>query len=316
VDGFCECDPDWYSVGGQCTVTCSSCSGHGKCILYGQKPGCKCDTGYTGQNCDIVCPGMETGAPCAGHGRCVLTDDVTSCVCDNMYRGDACDIKCPGRQSDCNGHGICGETGVCACTGTWTGEACNCSHALTCSSNGVCINGECQCNDNFGGSTCLECKEHFYGEDCDKKCIESEATTADALGCYNRGRCAIFDLGKRSEYVGCTCNSEEYILKEDGRVDIFQSTYSSDLNCEDCPADRFPKLNVFLNELDETLPLYIPCQQECYNHTCNNLGICNVDYGRIGASLCTCDDHYYTEVNSTKYKKNFLRASLIIMRIK
>ena len=44
----------------------------------------------------------------------------------------------------------------------------NCEADVTCSGKGTCKmdDGTCNCNGNYAGDNCNECKENYFGADC------------------------------------------------------------------------------------------------------------------------------------------------------
>ena len=157
-DGFCECDKNYFDDGmARCAKTCPPssngliCSGRGACKLFGNTPGCLCESGWRGDTCEIACPGIEdTGKACNGHGNCMMDfkDDgsiFASCTCNEKFRGDACEFECPGVGEACTGHGTClvqNNEATCICeTGMldWVGTGCNCTDLLSCNGHGSCV---------------------------------------------------------------------------------------------------------------------------------------------------------------------------------
>ena len=308
-DGFCKCFDNWFDDNlEKCSKTCplasngKVCSGRGTCKLYGDTPGCLCESGWRGTDCSVACPGLdETGVACNGHGSCFITfenDQVqTECACNDKYRGDACEVECPGVGEACSGHGTCTVTdniASCTCdTGmlTWSGSQCNCTNLLSCNGRGTCVNGRCQCEGNFDGENCLKCKPNYWGSQCQWYCDADADHDNDPtkVGCHGRGTCTVFNMDTVSESIGCTCRRDESLQRIDGKVVALYSAFSPDINCKDCYGGFFPKLNVF-NTYDTTpLKLFVPCQIPCTETTCNELGICNTLYGKPGESLCSCD---------------------------
>ena len=141
----------------RCSNTCPPssngliCSGRGACKLFGNTPGCLCESGWRGDTCEIACPGIEdTGKACNGHGNCMMDfkDDgsiFASCTCNEKFRGDACEFECPGVGEACTGHGTClvqNNEATCICqTGMldWVGTGCNCTDLLSCNGHGSCV---------------------------------------------------------------------------------------------------------------------------------------------------------------------------------
>ena len=194
--GNCDCEKNYFNgPNGGCSQTCAIadngkiCSGHGVCEKIAGVPTCACEYGWRGTDCSVPCPGMEVnGVPCSGHGQCLVNytgTPTTSCNCNQKFRGDACEIECPGEIVACSGHGTCDDVGVCACNSpaggvTWVGEACSCSDFITCSGNGNCMgNAQCQCIGNWGGEHCRQCKENYYGSNCQFYCDSDGPPSAE-----------------------------------------------------------------------------------------------------------------------------------------
>ena len=57
---------------------------------------------------------------------------------------------------------------------------------------------------------------------------------------------------------------------------------------------------IVVDNLEAPEGIYIPCQFECTEETCNDLGKCNINYGEFGESLCSC----YTGPNNDKHVKD------------
>lgn len=85
---------------------------------------------------------------CSAHGTC----NAGVCACSGGWTGEACDIQpCP---ENCLGRGHC-LMGTCLCNEKYFGEKCELHRCLNdCSGNGVCNDGQCECNIGFEGLNC------------------------------------------------------------------------------------------------------------------------------------------------------------------
>jgi hypothetical protein len=106
--GVCACDTD--HGGSDCSTEICHLP---TCVNgYCMNGGCYCQTGYTGDRCDILeCPKNPNGLPCSGNGICANG----TCVCEEGYVGQVCVSAelglCPLK---CSEHGTCTSTG-CDC---------------------------------------------------------------------------------------------------------------------------------------------------------------------------------------------------------
>ena len=303
ADGECQCDKNFFNgPEGGCSQTCQPasngeiCSGHGNCMKTGGTVSCACEFGFRGSDCSLPCPGiLQTGDICSGHGNCLVDYSVesptASCDCNQKFRGPACEIECPGEYTACSGHGTCDSVGVCTCNQPangveWVGRGCTCSDFITCSGNGVCDgtdNPSCSCFGNWDGNHCRECKENWYGSDCQFYC-DSDGDDTTQMGCHGRGTCVVEDFGRKDEEVVCECDTGKTIF-DDGSRRTYVTYYESSQNCKDCQVGYLPKTDI------PNLPegIFVYCGMECNEATCNYLGTCNEAWGNPGEPLCFCD---------------------------
>ncbi|XP_039280047.1 multiple epidermal growth factor-like domains protein 8 isoform X2 [Nilaparvata lugens] len=139
----CQCRRGFIGDGKHsCTETC-----YNKCI-NGYCSGsphyrCKCDQGWTGDDCSTNC-GCNNHSTCSrGVGLC---DE-----CHEWTTGDYCQF--------CKAGSYGNATSVEGCKG------CNCNDHGN-ASLGVCdtISGQCFCQDNTEGPACSRCKKDYYGD--------------------------------------------------------------------------------------------------------------------------------------------------------
>ncbi|XP_041369444.1 multiple epidermal growth factor-like domains protein 8 [Gigantopelta aegis] len=170
----CECNQGFIKNGDICEKTCYyQCSPHGNCSGPPDFE-CKCEIGWTGEDCSENC-GCHLHSTCAtGVGTCDWCQHHTTgadcSLCSAGSFGDPLDAEgC--KPCNCNGHGD-----------TLVGECNN-------------ITGECYCMDNTDGWHCDTCQEGYYGNprirgkcylQCDGRMILTEISRG-ALGTH-RGR--------------------------------------------------------------------------------------------------------------------------------
>eukprot|EP00930_Biecheleria_cincta_P063242 TRINITY_DN4874_c0_g1_i1.p1 TRINITY_DN4874_c0_g1~~TRINITY_DN4874_c0_g1_i1.p1 ORF type:complete len:921 (+),score=152.17 TRINITY_DN4874_c0_g1_i1:98-2860(+) len=90
-------------------------------------------------------------ADCSGHGVC---EDSGKCACATGWTGSICDMPlCP---SNCNNRGLCVQ-GNCVCESGWYGSSCHLKRCPNdCSGAGYCFEGKCKCMNGFQGESCAE----------------------------------------------------------------------------------------------------------------------------------------------------------------
>ncbi len=152
VSGLCKCNDGF--TGDNCatpTTPCSSassCSNHGSCGTNGL---CICQSGWTGDNCSLA---IDCVNDCSGHGYCL---DDSTCLCDVGYSGASCELKSNCQDdSDCGSNGQCSVEGICKCQPGWSGALCSIPTLCpnNCSGKGGCVAGSCNCQPNWHGPDC------------------------------------------------------------------------------------------------------------------------------------------------------------------
>ncbi|GMV43883.1 MAG: hypothetical protein AMXMBFR64_55990 [Myxococcales bacterium] len=145
---------------------------------------------------------------CSGHGTCNTSTGV--CTCTGGYTGSNCGtapvVSCP---NNCSGHGTCNtSTGVCTCTGGYTGS--NCGTAP--------INWSCA-NSSYNGTQYWTCSGGSR-----YRCVNNvpQVETCSQYGCFSNG------LGKHDlcigSDVGWSCSNSSYggaqwwTCKSDGKL--------------------------------------------------------------------------------------------------
>uniref|UniRef100_A0AAY4BRF8 Laminin subunit beta-1 n=1 Tax=Denticeps clupeoides TaxID=299321 RepID=A0AAY4BRF8_9TELE len=182
-----ECAPGYYGnpneVGGQCrSCQCNnnidmldpgSCDARTgtclKCLYHTEGEGCsRCKLGYYGnaltQSCrKCVCNHQgSVQHSCPSEGDCHCDLSTGQCQCLPNVVGQHCDMCAPDTWNMGSGKGC---------------EVCDCSpnHSIGTSCNE--ITGHCSCKAGFGGRTCRECRELYWGNpevkchacDCDHR---------------------------------------------------------------------------------------------------------------------------------------------------
>jgi hypothetical protein len=135
-DQACICDPGWAGplcTSNPCAETGMTCSENGQCVASSANTAmCKCDLGYSGENCETSCDGICPGEypygcadnlvgitkyGCTGSGACSYLRDGESfpfggfCSYKDTSSGPSM-CQCP--ASDCEFPGDCDTTGQCS----------------------------------------------------------------------------------------------------------------------------------------------------------------------------------------------------------
>ena len=287
--GECVCASDWFTTrdGEQCASSCRDleidCGQHGTCAVAGGRIACVCESDYYGDDCEIPCPGIESGLTCSGHGQCGFTGE-TRCECQSGWTGENCEFRCPGEQV-CSGHGSCMpdydlNRATCSCASDWYGDSCTCNPLLTCAGHGECDNEVCVCDDigkcdndqcdpvqsHWSGDSCHVCAENWWGSDCQLYCKDDlDYSDGFKIGCNRHGTC-YQDISEGQEFVSCEC-------RDNTDLDYF---------CRTCEPGFYPDINLVDIETDA-------CSVECSAHICSDNGYCNENWlGNPDDPICIC----------------------------
>lgn len=244
----CDCYP--FYAGEDCSLHCSNnCSGHGicsdgrsgtgtcACNARYSAPDCgSCQTGYfkSESSCEGICPGVtDTAKACTSHGTCT---NAGICICSGTWGGTACNLQCPtaaaNATSVCAGHGTCNSVGTCTCYQSLDGGF-------------------------WGGTACEFCDSNHGGISCRSACPKQDQDVEACGATSGFGTCN--NLTATCDCVGTRCGVSCNVATVNGE-------------CPAC-ADSTPERQ-----------LYGPqCDQIC---ACN-FGVCHDGLGGDGS--CTCN---------------------------
>ncbi|XP_063796192.1 protein crumbs homolog 1 [Pseudophryne corroboree] len=142
---------------------------HGNCTPGTDGYKCKCETGYTGTNCDIS---SCHGHLCANGATCVVATAGYRCICPANFTGQHCRFSMPSifcgnekKNITCYNYSNCTEEqGImgCSCQPGFTGNRCEIDidecESYPCLNGGLCQNLPnrfiCICDVNFAGELC------------------------------------------------------------------------------------------------------------------------------------------------------------------
>ncbi|KRF97614.1 uncharacterized protein Dwil_GK17064, isoform B [Drosophila willistoni] len=178
-----DCCDGYVERGNECVPHCSEPCDHGRCIAPEK---CKCDHGYGGPACDIICR-------CLNNSSC--DPETGNCICSAGWTGEDCADPCPVGfygmmcQERCpeilHGNKSCDHiTGEILCRTGYLGLTCEhpcpaglygpgCKFKCNCEHGGECnhITGQCQCLPGWTGANCNEsCPKDTYGQGCAQHC--------------------------------------------------------------------------------------------------------------------------------------------------
>ena len=158
VEAVCNCTEGYYGdiCDLQCPGLLEDgreCNGNGECeVIDVDVIQCICKEGFYGVGCENECVVGDNGKVCSGHGSCV-----DGCKCDSGYYGDDSSKSCPGllvlgdSVHECNGNGVCNpDTLTCSCSNTlYEDPGCSCGEK-TCGGHGSCNSlQKCSCEEKY-----------------------------------------------------------------------------------------------------------------------------------------------------------------------
>ncbi len=207
----------------------NSCGGLGDCADDGGEVVCTCDSGFTGDHCEL-CDEEAASDPCGDHGAC---DDATGepvCVCDRGYADDASSDS-PGIDCDACAAGFHNEQGSCVLDTECLPNTCS-GHEVEC----YVISGVvgCLCEDAYTGDFCDTCAEGYHRNDADE-CVADEVCPASDP-CAPNGDCMVVGGIARCDCtsIGHTDDPDQAGIDCDGCLSGFQDNDTDgdcDLSC-------------------------------------------------------------------------------------
>eukprot|EP01060_Flectonema_neradi_P029304 TRINITY_DN400_c1_g1_i1.p1 TRINITY_DN400_c1_g1~~TRINITY_DN400_c1_g1_i1.p1 ORF type:complete len:3444 (+),score=505.40 TRINITY_DN400_c1_g1_i1:687-10334(+) len=298
---------------GLCDIVCPNlCNYRGECKSDGT---CDCFEGYGGISCQSQCK-LYQNMLCGGPTRGTCDEQ---CNCEPNFFGDDCSECAPGKYGAncenncttqviapyrnevyCSGHGKCVGNGTCECDTFYSGDLCQYScpalagDLTVCSGHGVCVDGKCECSNNFNGPRCQYCDDGFVGPSCSATC---------PTNCDSRGTC-VWD-----ETAGdaiCYC-SQSYCSVGVDKKDCRQSRCNTCMEFErsilgtctpcDCAASRAgvcnPQTGICKCNNGYFGKECLPCSVPCVHGTCVDGNTCKCEIGYWGvdcSNLCACSD--------------------------
>ena len=202
--GACECEPGFR--GAQCEQkTCetaqapgpgSPCSGRGFCARrvaekLNTSVTCACPQGSTGAHCEILL-GTNCPSGCRGHGVCLFGD---VCDCEPPFSGPDCGVT-RGSPGDSRNRSHRHRLPLSSTTRTGSGlrdppsthtsalDDGSCAAVGGCGARGVCVAGECHCENGWSGTDCsfLDCDSNCNGRGvCRNRPFTKKQTTATTI---------------------------------------------------------------------------------------------------------------------------------------
>ncbi|XP_053372780.1 uncharacterized protein LOC123559692 [Mercenaria mercenaria] len=250
-----ECDAFHYGL--ECANDCNCGVGASRCDSV---TGCVCESGWTGDKCDIDKDECAT-FPCTGtNEQCTNTPGSYVCACETGYSKDI--------------NGICKDVDECSsvtlndcgqiCTNTMGSYQCSCNTGFQQDGNACNDINECDgqnecsqvCTNTVGSYRC-SCSPGFKLDLTDRKtCIPAEQCDPSTNPCGANTDCAVV-----SGTDSCFCKAG------------FQFVSGSNTICED---------------ILECSQIQSPCSQECTELAGSYQCSCNIDGYKLDVDQSTC----------------------------
>eukprot|EP00736_Rhodelphis_marinus_P013272 Rmarinus@m.8744 len=313
-----DCEVDLCVVNGD-----AACSYHGACTPSSGTYSCECDSGYSGDYCELpICTG-----DCSDHGSCT-EPETCECECDasgSCWTGSDCSVADCIDVDDCSGNGSCVAPNTCQCDTAHAGEDCSLlSCPDDCSGHGTVLfssagvfgcdgsSGECTCTSGYTGTNCSEIDElvvHTCPLDCSGvsgACLKPEYVCD----------CPESRYGVGCEYIHCPGSNEDCLLSgecdqycngngvcntDTGYCDCVDGAYGSACQSFLCSTSDDGSVCHSRGSCDPSLGTcvcldgyfgdsceYVGCPVNSEGWECSYHGSCDYDEG-----LCTCDEGYW-----------------------
>ncbi|KAJ8036101.1 Hyalin [Holothuria leucospilota] len=199
---------------------------------------CLCRPGFTGNQCELVCPAGFYGQDCATVCDCPSSchPENGTCICEPGFMGQSCIDICPigtfgqdclGVCPDCSSGGQCDPvTGLCI-------DSCNCTNGGSCDQQGVCL-----CPDGFEGRYC-----ETQAQDKDVSLL---VETLSSSSSHLLARLSLLhkNADRQSNIIMRQVPSAHLIKKR--QIDEVNST---DLVIHDCPENIYFSVNSGITEV-------------------------------------------------------------------